>query len=399
MTETHAQHSKFGGSSCERWFNCPASVQLSDGLEQSPTSRAAAEGTAAHELAEMCLKNHWDTKDLMSWEGELIEVEDFNIKVDEEMLEGVWLYRKTIHDDLEKHHIGSVNLKVEEKFHASDLDESAFGTNDCCFVVPGERLIIYDLKYGKGKAVTAKENMQLIFYAIGALQGLSVPESIKTIELVIVQPRIPLGKSFVRRWELSYAELMEYKKEIISKIKEAKSDKPSYNVDPKWCRWCGAKHLCPAQKEGVFTVVRQVEQTSVAGLSVEQMEDIYDKKELIDGYFGELYAQLVKQAKLGVKLKKFKLVDKKDRALWVEEDKAIKYLQSVLGKEAYRESIITITEAKKKLKKAKGDLSELEKFIEKKVSGTKLVKVDNHHNEAKKVVDATFKPVINIDDL
>ena len=41
-------HSRLGASTSERWFNCPASVRLSDGIP-SRESPYAAEGTLAHE--------------------------------------------------------------------------------------------------------------------------------------------------------------------------------------------------------------------------------------------------------------------------------------------------------------------------------------------------------------
>ena len=52
-------HSELGASSCERWWNCPGSVAASRGMPNR-SSPAAELGTAAHEVAELCLRNGQD---------------------------------------------------------------------------------------------------------------------------------------------------------------------------------------------------------------------------------------------------------------------------------------------------------------------------------------------------
>lgn len=48
-------HAKLSPSSAERWMSCPGSVALNEGKEDRGSSYAA-EGTAAHELAEKILR-------------------------------------------------------------------------------------------------------------------------------------------------------------------------------------------------------------------------------------------------------------------------------------------------------------------------------------------------------
>ncbi len=48
-------HARLSPSAAERWMTCPGSVKLSEAI-QDRESQYAAEGTAAHELAEHILR-------------------------------------------------------------------------------------------------------------------------------------------------------------------------------------------------------------------------------------------------------------------------------------------------------------------------------------------------------
>ena len=49
-------HSVFGPSGSVKWLNCPGSINAEKGIPDT-TSEFAQEGTDAHELSEICLKN------------------------------------------------------------------------------------------------------------------------------------------------------------------------------------------------------------------------------------------------------------------------------------------------------------------------------------------------------
>ena len=68
-------HSEVGASSASRWMTCPASVKASRGIENK-SSKYAAEGTCAHELADYCLTN-----DLEAIHGIGLEFEGFTVEV------------------------------------------------------------------------------------------------------------------------------------------------------------------------------------------------------------------------------------------------------------------------------------------------------------------------------
>lgn len=49
-------------------------------------------------------------------------------------------------------------VNIEQPFTLDDVDLDARGTNDASIYVPGETLIVYDFKYGKGVPVEVIEN-------------------------------------------------------------------------------------------------------------------------------------------------------------------------------------------------------------------------------------------------
>lgn len=399
-------HSRFGGSSCEIWSNCPASVGLSEGMP-NPTSRAAAAGTVAHWLAEKALLEDMDAASIQNWEGEIREVGEHRIRITEDMTEWVWLYKKTIDEDTKKYKIDPGCRGVEVKFRASSIHADAFGTCDAHIIVPLHKLIVYDLKTGSGKAVPAKENKQLIFYVLGLLDTLG-NLGIEEAELVIVQPSKALNKKIVRRWTLSIEKMEEYRKIFSRAAKNADSENPEVKAGP-WCKFCRAKTKCGAKTSSALAVISSPQQSpqpfgvggDVAALSIEQLEHVYMKKEEVDAFFESVYHRLHQEAtRHRNNLKYFKLVDKMDKSKWADEKKAAQYLEQVLGEDAYRRKLITITQARKALlNEGLNAHNCLKPYISKKVSGTKLVPIDHAKEESKESITTSFSEIIDIDNL
>ena len=155
------KHSTVGASSATRWWNCPGSVALSSNIAKQPPSPYAEEGTAAHELAERCLKERKDPFQLV---GEFAEN---GWEFTEEMAEHVITYLEAINSDLNKYNLTWDNVEVERHFTLSHIDKEAFGTNDANLGIFLRRLIVYDFKYGSGVPVEVVNNKQMMYYGIG----------------------------------------------------------------------------------------------------------------------------------------------------------------------------------------------------------------------------------------
>jgi len=203
------KHSNLGASGAERWFNCSGSVELQKGIP-SVSSEAAKEGTLAHELAEQMLRH---------------QVPDAS--TDKNMHEAVWVYTDYVKRAgwdkcIERYRkirpvpplsIERPVLYVEQQFDLSFIHEGMFGTNDACILDSTTgHLEIIDYKHGEGKYVEVENNLQLLYYALGAYHNFKKQISnisFYSITLTIVQPRFK-GADPIRSWEIDEKTLLEF---------------------------------------------------------------------------------------------------------------------------------------------------------------------------------------------
>ena len=240
-------HGDLGASGASGWGFCPGRVRMSRGIPNR-SSVAAAEGTAAHALAEFMLKAFvagipLQAKDAI---GETIDVNqkidghDGIFTVDEEMAAGVQLYVDVVLKDLSEN--PNALFLIEQRFHLDWLHPALYGTNDACVGEHYGLLRVYDLKYGRNHAVEVPYNVQLMYYGLGAAYGHDFNE----IELVIVQPRAFHSAGPVRRWRTTTAELQEWGRDVLLPAALATEDPDApLRADPDNCQYCRALSVCP----------------------------------------------------------------------------------------------------------------------------------------------------------
>ena len=245
--KTHAQ---LGPSGWDRWSNCAGSVHLSAGLSNK-SSYYAAKGTAAHEIADRCLRDECHP---MVFNGQMFQVEGYDIVVDEEMVDAVNDYLGIVYNliDIDRGDI----LFPEQQVPIGHLtgEIGAEGTSDCIGITnDGKTLIVIDLKYGKGVRVNAQGNGQGCLYALGALKKFAaVLEDVEYVEIHIVMPRLADGHTSE---VLTISELELFADEVqlaAGRVAMCAND-PETNLTPgqKQCKFCPAKGICPALQEEV----------------------------------------------------------------------------------------------------------------------------------------------------
>lgn len=207
-------HSKIGASSSKRWLACPGSIALSAGIPNRG-SQYAMEGTAAHELAEMCLIDELDAQYFVAT-NHVITVHDngaeYPFPVTQEMADAVQVYLDFVRDG------EPFDTLVEVKFHLKDLHEGLFGTADCVQWFADEaKLRVIDYKHGQGTPVEAEGNPQGMYYALGALTTLRFPA--RVVEIVIVQPRCPHGAGPIRSWTIGVDQLLDWQADLLDGVK------------------------------------------------------------------------------------------------------------------------------------------------------------------------------------
>lgn len=324
MKNSLPQHSKIGASSAYRWMACPGSVALCATVPPSETSEYAAEGTAAHELAEWCLLNN---------EEALAGIDrKFNgFIVDEDMADAVQIYLDTVREEANKP--GRV-LHVEKKFHLDWIHPDLFGTNDVCVEEPFGKLVVIDYKHGQGVPVDVTENKQLMYYGLGALREAADCDE---IEFVIVQPRAVHPDGPVRRWTTSLERMAEFEKELSESAAATElDDAPLFAGDH--CRWCDAQAVCPELRQRSFELARaEFDDTQIIHLpephelTNEQLVALLDSKSMLDSWLKSVYTFAEQKAKRGEKIPKYKLVQKTGHRKWVDEKETVEKLKDEFG--------------------------------------------------------------------
>lgn len=218
-------HSHIGASSMHRWMNCPGSVRLSRLAQPLPQSPAAAEGTKAHELAAKLLQGK---------------------SIDETIvdMDAVLTYVKLLSQEL----YAATYSSIEKEFDGEKFYPGFFGTCDAVAYYRREKLLrVYDYKHGKGHRVEVENNVQCLYYAFGAILEFGLLFEIDTIEMVIVQPRMPNRRGeVVHRWQCDYEAIIDFGLLFLRAAEETKKE-DSKLTEGAWCYWCPAVKDCPEQ--------------------------------------------------------------------------------------------------------------------------------------------------------
>lgn len=230
--DTQPKHSPTGASSMYRWEACPGSVALCATLPPAPSSVYAEEGTKAHEIAATILR---DERSLLC--------------VDKEMIEAVNTYVNVCNGYFTPEHqkLGAQRW-IEQHLDASASIPGMYGTVDCLIYWPWlKKLIVIDFKYGSGVYVGAKENTQLLYYAVAARLALSLV--VDSVEVVIVQPRLTSGDDEgIRRWEGGADELNLFNHRLVGAIERTREPNAPLSAGDH-CRFCPAAAVCPKLNE------------------------------------------------------------------------------------------------------------------------------------------------------
>ena len=197
-------HSILSPSSAHIWGKpdgCTGYVTMSQMFKKTE-SYAANEGSAAHELCQIMLKD-WYFKlpsDMFSSNG---------ILFDEEMYESGKIYCENVYAMLSRNQCTLDDLKIEQKIECKSINYLSFGTVDAYFYSEKNKILyLWDYKYGH-ITVDPFENWQLINYAAGLVQKLKLTYK-STINFRIVQPRSYHRDGPIRHWTITVEDLIPY---------------------------------------------------------------------------------------------------------------------------------------------------------------------------------------------
>lgn len=233
-------HAALSASGSHRWLHCTPSVLLEERYGVQGDTTYAEEGTKAHELAECYIKRDLlhDKSKSLGHEIAAIKESDY---YDREMEISVGEYVERIREIYEaaKSEDDLAELITEQRVDLRDWVPESFGTTDCTVIANG-RMVVIDLKYGKGVRVDAEGNPQLRLYALGSYKTHSLFYDIKTVTMVIIQPRI----DHISMETIGIDELLDWaEKEVKPKAKEAFAGDGELSTGD-WCQFCKMRSRC-----------------------------------------------------------------------------------------------------------------------------------------------------------
>jgi hypothetical protein len=385
------KHSPIGASSCERWWNCPGSVQLLAQVPPGEGSIYSATGTVAHMMGEIWLRSGiYSDAHMDQYIGQTFVEDGYEIEVTDEMIEAVTVYKNTVWEYLFKYGLRhAIDLAVEVHFALPHVDAEAFGTCDAVVVAPMNRIIIIDYKHGQGHPVEAAQNKQLLYYALGAYYAL--PESerseIAYIETVIVQPRAKHLDGPVRNHVYHIDELRQFESDLREAVARIRNVERSLSAGSH-CKFCAAKPICPAIREELgrraeleFTRVEEapISLPAPETLKPERLAMLLTNANALRDWclsVGDLAFAL---ADRGTTIPGWKLVEKAGRRRWINPKDVETAFELEFGDAIFAPKVLkSPAQLEKVLKKRKDELAP---YVETPPGGKSLVPVDDMRPE------------------
>lgn len=355
-------HAKLSASGSAKWSLCPGSVFAEKDFPET-TSIFAEEGTAAHELAEIILRDD-DELNLGIFSLFGVTLPESGVTVTQDMLDYVMVYVNYVKSI-------SGELFVEQRVDFSHIAPDGFGTSDA-IVINDSVMTIVDLKYGKGVRVDADNNTQGILYALGAVNDYGMLFNIKTINIVIVQPRL----DHISEWSISIDELNRWGERLKQAAELTATENAPRVPGEKQCQWCKAKATCPAlnklTESTLMTSFDNLETSKPETLTDEQLRIALDNKKLILAWFDAIETIVTDRLTSGNVFNGYKLVEGRSNRAWRDEDATAKALIGVIDMDKlYISKLISPAQAEKELGKSRAEL--LEDLITKPVGAPTLV--------------------------
>lgn len=308
-------HALLGASSASRWLTCTPSARLEESLNLPDESSVfAEEGTFAHELSELEIRYALDFLGLEAYVSNK-NAARLSTHYSEEMTEETDKYIGFVLDEWKaaKALDEFAEILIEDKQDLTPWIEEGFGTNDVV-IISLKSLTVIDLKFGKGLKVSAKDNPQLMLYALGALDKHGFAYNIDEVRLIIHQPRL----GGVSEFTLSAADLLAWGDDFVKPRAALAFDGAGEFKPGEHCRFCKASARCRALAEENLALAKfDFEKPPL--LEEAELAEIYDKAAGFVKWINSVTDYVQKQALAGNVLPGYKLVEGRSNRVITDE--------------------------------------------------------------------------------
>lgn len=395
-------HAILSASGSYIWLNCTKSGELSmlPGAAQRQGSIFAAEGTAAHELAETCLR---EDKDANLYVG--LDIQGF--KVTHEMAHAVQIYLDHVRGLPPGVYFIEQAITLANLWERKGLQSPTplFGTSDYLKWTE-DMLYVVDYKHGVGVPVEAVGNTQFMYYGLGGVfhilqQGFALPSR---VTMTVVQPRAPHKEGGIRSWTIPTIDLFVWAETVLMPAVMSVIAKDTTYKAGQHCRWCPHAGQCPALRKQALEIAKtQFDDVTATPpdanlIPFEELGAILDQAELISAWVTQVRAVVSDAIDKGHKIEGWKLVPKRATRKWADAEA----VGVILGANTENAGdfftdpqVKSPAQVEDILKRSKRKLSDigLDKFITAESSGTTLAPDADSRPAAPTGPQATFGDV------
>lgn len=403
-------HALLSPSGAKKWLSCAASLACEKDIPNT-SGKSAVTGTACHTIAEVHL-NAYIRGTALPLEREvgayvldegkgqikaLISPMKGAVLITADMIEQVRKYTDYCKAIIDVATYAKLEMRVNltEVLHPGYEGVETFGTADLVAVLEKANtdehmLIIGDLKTGRHR-VEAKENKQLMLYALGVYRRLKRRYNIKNIRLVIFQPYA----GGAAEWDISVEGLELFAKFAqkrallaLDAYSRGKKNLKASDFRPtvEGCQWCRFSEQCAARTKTVNSVLaEELEDDFALELTPEQLVSEYEKLPLLRQHIDKVEKAMSAALHSGKKVPGYKLVEGRpgnrswSDEKWVEELAARHNVDMDL---LTKKSVMSPTEAEKVLKGAYARMwAELETKVTRKPGAPCVATADDKRPE------------------
>jgi len=362
------KHAFLSPSGAPAWLICNIKPHREKGMTDKASS-FAAEGTAAHDLAERCLSRCADASE---WIRSEIKVDDLTFTVDADMASFVQVYVDYVRD-LAKG--GEIMAEARLSIESITGEVGATGTSDAVAIV-GDTMHVVDLKYGLGVRVSAIDNEQLMIYGAAALEQYDVLGDIATVVVHIVQPRM----HHIECQAITADALRWHASEIrqVADLIMAGPDGLEAAPGEKQCKFCKAKATCPELRAHVLATVaddfvdltqpvaQQIAHRPAADMDQQVLANCLGAVALVRGWCDAIEDKAHADLAAGIVVPGYKLVSgRRGHRTWASEAIAEQAMRSMRLKadDMYSRKVISPAQAEKLLKDTPRKLARLRDLV------------------------------------
>lgn len=397
---SNQEHALLSPSSAKKWLACPAALACEFGLPNE-SGQAAVNGTVMHLVAETVLNRVIKGEDITADkykgvyalnEGKgpikaLVKPEKGAVLITDDFVSQVNKYVDYCRPIIDAAELVEVESRVNltRVLHpGAELNGNplqTFGTADLVAVMPdgsidlrsfsstgivshsepliaGHMLIVGDLKTGRHR-VSAKENKQMMLYALGLLQVYKRLYDITAVRLVIFQPYA----GGADEWDVTPEALEQFGKfastaalKAIDAFQRGKKGlKPAdFRPGADQCQWCRFSEKCNAKRKAanidpMTKALDDLDNESGAEMSLTQLEAEWYKLPLMRQHIADIEKAMYAALMRGEAVGGLKLVEgKMGNRTWADADKVEQVTNDHWGL-IHKEVLLSPTEAEKSL--------------------------------------------------